>query len=462
MAVTEAVAPKAAAVCPARPCCRSCRRSPRRPRPAPPSIRAVALLRSGARVIVAAEDGPLNSELQSLGGEWVRLVTATTNPLSVTRNARTIANLVATERVDLVHAVGVGASRAAATLKKRPGVWLVHSYATDDLKRPTRDKSYSKALAAGDRVIVPSYYVADQVASRHQVPREKLAVIPRRIEGGRFDPPAISPERAMVLRRGWKIGRGQRMILVPGRIDPAKGQLTLVEAARILTNGGLRGVVFVLAGDNRAHFDYARKIAEQAEAHGVAHLIRQVGVCSDMAGAYLATDFVAVPQNEPPAFPLAVAEAMAMGRPVIATNVGAIPEFVQAPPLVPELARTGWLAEPDDAVSFARALAAALATEAASYNAIGARARRRRQPVFHAGAHRRVRGRSLRRPVRRLKHVWNALLPAHARFGEPVSTSLGADCAGARSGLSNRGDLERSSRRPIWGEGGTAHDNEVG
>ena len=38
---------------------------------------AVALLRSGARVIVAAEDGPLNSELQGLGGEWVRLVTDT-------------------------------------------------------------------------------------------------------------------------------------------------------------------------------------------------------------------------------------------------------------------------------------------------------------------------------------------------------------------------------------------------
>jgi glycosyltransferase involved in cell wall biosynthesis len=343
---------------------------------------AVALLRSGARVIVAAEDGPLNSELQGLGGEWVRLVTETTNPLSITRNARTIANLVSTERVDLVHALGVGASRSAAALKKRAGVWLVHSYAAEDLKRDSRDKSYSRALIAGDRVIVPSHYVADQVMARHQVPREKLAVIPRRVDGARFDPPAISPERAMVLRRGWKIGRGQRMILVPGRIDPAKGQLTLVETARILTNGGLRGVVFVLAGDNRQHFDYAKKIAEQAEAHGVAHLIRQIGVCSDMAGAYLATDFVAVPQVEPPAFPLAAAEAMAMARPVIATHVGAIPEIVQAPPHVLESGRTGWLAEPDDAVSLARALAAALATEAASYNAIGTRARRLASQYF--------------------------------------------------------------------------------
>src|SRR5438874_3994376 len=168
---------------------------------------AVALLRSGARVIVAAEDGPLNSELQGLGGEWVRLVTETANPLALSRNARTLANLVTTERIDLVHAVGVGASRSAAALKKRAGVWVVHSYAAADLQRATRDKSYSRALNAGDRVIVPSQYVADQVAARHQVPRDKLAVISRRIDGARFDPPAISPERAMVLRRGWKIGR---------------------------------------------------------------------------------------------------------------------------------------------------------------------------------------------------------------------------------------------------------------
>ena len=336
---------------------------------------AVALLRSGARVIVASEDGPLNSELQGLGGEWVRLVTDSANPLTASRNARTLANLVLTERVDLIHALGIGASRNASALKKRNGVWVVHSYASADMHNPSRDKSYSRALNAGDRVIVPSHFVADRVAARHQVAREKLAIIPRRVDA-RFDPPAISPERAMVLRRGWKIGRGQRIVLVPGRIDPAKGQLMLVEAARILTNGGLRGVMFVLAGDNREHFDYAKKIAEQAEAHGVAHLIRQIGSCPDMAGAYLATDFVAVPQIAPPAFPLAAAEAMAMGRPVIAANVGAIPEFVLAPPNAREELRTGWLAEPDDPVSFARAIAAALAVEASAYNAIGTRARR--------------------------------------------------------------------------------------
>src|SRR3954469_16591784 len=336
---------------------------------------AVALLRSGARVIVASEDGPLNSELQGFGGEWTRLVTESSKPFAASRNARTLPNLIRAERVELVHALGLGASHAAASLKKKAGVWLVHSYADSDLHQPHRDKSYSRALNAGDSVIVPSHYVADQVATRHQVPRDKITVIPQRIDGARFDPPAISPERASGLRRSWKLARGQRVILVPGRIDPAKGQLMLVETARILTNGGLRGVVFVLAGDNRQHFDYAKRIAEQAEAHGVAHLIRQIGVCPDMAGAYLAADFIALPQIEPPAFPLAAAEAMAMARPVIAASVGAIPEVVLAPPNVLETRRTGWLAEPDDPLSFARAIAGPLAPRASAYSAIGMQAR---------------------------------------------------------------------------------------
>lgn len=336
---------------------------------------AIALLRSGARVIVASDDGPLNSELQGFGGEWLRLVTEGANPITASRNVRTLTTLVQTERVDLIHAFGIGASRSAAGLKKRAGVWVVHTYDAAELHRSYRDKSYARALIAGDRVIVPSHYAAEQVAARHQVPREKLTVIPRRIDGTRFDPPSINPERAQVLRRAWKIGRGSRIVLVPGRIDPAKGQATIVEVARMLTNGGLRGVTFVLAGDNRGHFDYARKIAAQAEAHGVAHLIRQVGACADMGGAYLAADFVAIPQAEPPAFALAAAEAMAMGRPVIANNIGAIPEIVLAPPNVQEAERTGWLADPEDPVSFARAIASALAAEAWSYNAIGTHAR---------------------------------------------------------------------------------------
>ena len=47
-----------------------------------------------------------------------------------------------------------------------------------------------------------------------------------------------------------------------------------------------------------------------------------------------------------------------------------------------ESARTGWLAEPDDPVSLARAIADALSVEAPAYSAIGTRARRLANQFF--------------------------------------------------------------------------------
>ena len=106
---------------------------------------------------------------------------------------------------------------------------------------------------------------------------------------------------------------------------------------------------------------------------------------------------------------------------MIATNVGAIPEIVLAPPNVLEAARTGWLAEPDDPVSFARAIAAALATEAWAYNAIGTRARHLASQFFT--------------PARTAA----AALGLYASLFEGRGSMT--DCACARSGLSNRRGL---------------------
>ena len=60
---------------------------------------ALALLQSGARAIVAGDDGPLLGELRSFGGEFLPMPTDTVNPLRIRRNARQLANLIAAERI---------------------------------------------------------------------------------------------------------------------------------------------------------------------------------------------------------------------------------------------------------------------------------------------------------------------------------------------------------------------------
>ena len=110
-------------------------------------------------------------------------------------------------------------------------------------------------------------------------------MIPRSVDTARFDPTAVSAERIALLRHAWGIRPGWRVILVPGRLAPEKGQLNVVDAIRLLVNGGMRGVAFVIAGNNRSDGEYAALMAERIEAQGIGGLVRRVGHCSDMPAA---------------------------------------------------------------------------------------------------------------------------------------------------------------------------------
>ena len=337
---------------------------------------AFALLRSGARAIIAGGDGPLVGEIQGFGAEWMRLDCETDNPLRLRACTRRLLEFIAAERVDLVHTRGEGGARSAAGARTRTGIWLVNSYVHGASPPRWRDKFYGRALAAGDRIIAPSAYLAGRLLELHPVERERIVVIPRRLDTEAFDPAAVWPARVTALRRTWKIRRGERVVLVPGRIEPRKGQLDLVDVARVLLNGGLRDTVFVLVGDDGTHPDYARAISEHARSQGVAHTVRRVGACADMPAAYAVADLVLVPAVEPPTFGLVAAEALAMERPVIAPGLGPLPEYVLAPPQVPEDSRLGWLTPPDDPVALARTLATAAAMDKAALQAMGVRGRK--------------------------------------------------------------------------------------
>jgi glycosyltransferase involved in cell wall biosynthesis len=343
---------------------------------------ALALLRSGARAIVAGADGPLVSELQGIGGEWIRLAGTTHNPLSARRNLRALQESIATERVDIVHARGVAATLSGAAAATATGTWLVSTYGGPGGAHRWYDRGYGRALAGSTRVIAHSAYVADDLVARHQVEPGRVTVIPRRIDTQVFDPAQINPARVATLRRAWKMGRGARVFLIPGRLDPRKGQLTVVDAVRMLVTGGLGDVVFVFAGDDRRHAEYAQMITSHAEAQGIGAMIRRVGTCRDMPAAYAASDIVIIPAIEPPTFARAAAEAFAMGRPVVASAVGALPEIVRAPPAVPEHERIGWLCAPDDPIDLARAIAAAVETDTAAHRAIAATAYRFARDMF--------------------------------------------------------------------------------
>ena len=343
---------------------------------------AYALLQAGARALIAADDGPLADEIAAFGAEWIALPDATVNPLRLRRNARALEEIIASERVDIVHAQSAGGAWSARVAAARLAVWLVTTLPDAPITGGWLNAPFAGALAQGDRIIAPSIYSAMPVMKRYGIADDHITIIPRQIDTAAFDPMAVTRERSEALRTTWRIAPEDRVVLVPGRVAPWNGQIMLPEVARQLAEDGVQGVVFALVGEHGSHRKYARSIMAQAQALGVGHMLRLTGHCPDMPAAFAGADIVAVPALEPPLLGSVVAQAQAMARPVVTSDVGMLGEHVLVPPRMPEELRAGWVAAAGDPIGFAHTLKLALSLGATDYQAMAGRARQFAEYMF--------------------------------------------------------------------------------
>jgi glycosyltransferase involved in cell wall biosynthesis len=343
---------------------------------------ALTLLHSGARAIVAGDGGPLVGELRAFGGEWLPMPNDTFNPLRIKRNAGLLADLIAGERIDIVHAQSAGGAWSALAATDKQPVFLVTSFPDRLAADSWAGTMFRASLARGDRVIAPSSYISRAMIERYRIAPERITVIPRSVDTVGFNPAAISSDRIAQLRRTWGILPQMRVVLITGRIAPWNGQLGMLDAARLLVAGGDRNIAFVFAGEDRGHQRYARALRRRAHMHGIDTLCRMIGHCPDMPAAIAAADVVVVAASTPPLSGRAVAEAQAVGRPVVTTSIGMLPENMLCPPRMRDELRTGWVVRPGNVGELARAVGAALALDVTAYEALGARARQFAEFMF--------------------------------------------------------------------------------
>lgn len=128
---------------------------------------------------------------------------------------------------------------------------------------------------------------------------------------------------------------------------PAKGHLELVQALASLGEAAFR---WTLVGDERVDATQARAVRVAVERAGLASRTRWLGALGPEAVAdVVASSHVLVHPSRAENYGMVLAEALALGRPVVACAVGGVPEVVRA-------GVTGLLVEPGSA----RALAAAV------------------------------------------------------------------------------------------------------
>jgi glycosyltransferase involved in cell wall biosynthesis len=160
-----------------------------------------------------------------------------------------------------------------------------------------------------------------------------------------------------------------------GRLAPVKGQRELLEAVASLRTDGLRAVFF--GRDLERGGAYRRELELCANELGLGGVIHFAGFRADAAAALREADALVLP-SWIEGLPLAVLEAMAHAKPVVATAVGGTPEAVLE-------GQTGLLVPPRDVPALAAALRALIEDEDLRLR-LGAAGRERVEARFRATA----------------------------------------------------------------------------
>ncbi len=333
-----------------------------------------AVVRAGGRMLVVTEGGRMTDRVTAAGGQIVMMPAGTKNPARMWRNAARLAELVRSEGVDLVHARSRAPAWSALLAARRTRKPFVTTYHGAYGEKDPFKRFYNSVMARGDVTIANSQWTADLVRARYGTPIERIAVIPRGVDIERFDAARITEDRRARLREAWSIEAGARVVLHAARLTGWKGHTILIDAfAELATRGEAGNAVVVMAGDAQGRDRYVDELRARATAKGVMDRIKLVGHVDDIAAAYALAHVTVVASIEPEAFGRAAAEALAVGCPVITTNLGAPPEIVLAEPAVAPDAATGWVV-PVSAAGLVPALETALAMPLDFRAAMGARA----------------------------------------------------------------------------------------
>lgn len=328
---------------------------------------AEAIVNAGGRALVASRGGRLEEELKAVGGELFRMGVDTKDPLGIWRNVDRIAALAEQEKAALIHARSRAPAWSAYYAAKRLNLPFVTTYHGIYNARTPFKKAYNAIMAKGDTVIANSNYTRDHIIKRHKTPKDRVVAIPRGVDYALFDPARVDPERRARARleMGVPAEDPRPIVLLPARLSPWKGQMTLIEAAALLSRRRPGAARFVLAGDAQGRDHYVAQLQKQIRIKGLQPLFTLPGHVADMPAAFAAADIAVFPSLEPEAFGRGAVEAQAMGVAVIAAGHGGLAETVVD-------GETGLLVPPGDARRLADALEQLLTAAPERRAAIGA------------------------------------------------------------------------------------------
>ena len=247
-------------------------------------------------------------------------------------------------RADVVHnhmyrAEIVGTKAAIALGEAGPRrPWVIATVHSSRVRSDEDQESLRRLSPAIDHLIVVSHSIDRKVAEegRGDVPR---SLIYNGVDLDRYD----HQEPCCTLPEEYGMEPGSQIVGVVARLEPEKGHPTLLEAWPAILRAVPDAYLLIVGEGSRRD-----ALEAQARELRIAHRVVFTGRRDDVPAVTAALDVAVLPSYRE-AQGLTILEAMALSRPVVASNVGGIPEMV-------EDGVTGVLVPPHDAPALTAAI----------------------------------------------------------------------------------------------------------
>ena len=302
------------------------------------ALMAAALNEQGHRVTVVSLADPSGSWIEAeLRAKSVEMVFLGKRPGLDPRMIPRLGRALAAARPDVLHThlhvlkyvlPARLAWRRCAVVHTLHNVAEREAVATDRMVHHLAFRVGVAPVAIGDAV-AESFQRVYRLPARHTIPNG-IPVADYRC------PPAVRAE----VRAALSIPADAPTFLTGGRLNVQKNHAALLSA---FSDPALAGARLLIAGDG----DLREDLQRQAEQLGAGERVLFLGVRKDVPRLLAAADGLVMASTWE-GNPLVVMEAMAAGRPVVATAVGCVPELVSS--------RTGWLAPPGDVAALSAAM----------------------------------------------------------------------------------------------------------
>ncbi len=306
----------------------------------------------GYPAFVVSSGGRRVEEVERHNGLHFQKNVKSKNPFVILENALWLTKFIRQKNIGLVHArsrAPAWSAWIACRIVKTPYVTTFH--AAYKFSNPFK-KFYNRVMTRGDKIIAISQFIKDHIVESYGVDPQKIHVVHRGLDTSKFSPEDVTEPRKATLRQAWGVKDGQRIVLMPARLSPIKGHKLFIEAMALLTPS-VGEVIGIIMGDDQGREAYRLKLIDLILSKGLSGKVKLVDHNSDMPSAYSLADVVVVPSQVPEGFGRVPVEAMAMGVPVIASDLGATVETV-------EDGETGWRLPPENPQAWAAAIERAL------------------------------------------------------------------------------------------------------